>query len=97
MEILLLLVYMDLTNRRKMFNKHILKLTLGVLVISLLVGFAPISTYDICYVGDHPLYCGYCFNDNKFNFGLLFDIIPIVIGAILCILLLISYRRLTQH
>jgi hypothetical protein len=97
MKILLLLIYLDLSNRRKVFKKHMFKIQIGVLVLSLVVGFAPINTYNLCYVGDYPLYCGYCFDSATYNFGLLFYILPEAIGLILCILLLRTYKRLTRN
>lgn len=94
----MLLIYMDLINRRKMLKKHIVKLSIGAAVLALIVGFAPFNAYDACTIGDsdHPLYCGYCYDGKKFSFGLLLYIIPIVLGVVLSLLLITTYKRLVK-
>jgi uncharacterized membrane protein len=77
-------------------KKNLLKIGLGVLALSLVVAFAPIELYDICYVGDFPLYCGYCFAFEEFNYGLLIYIIPAVVSVVLYVLLFRTYRKLLK-
>lgn len=93
----MLQIYMDLANRRKQMKKNLLKIGLGVLALSLVVAFAPIELYDICYVGDFPLYCGYCFAFEEFNYGLLIYIIPAVVSVVLYVLLFRTYRKLLKQ
>lgn len=94
----MLLIYMDLINRRKKIKKHIFKLVIGAVVLSLIVAFAPFNVYKACRIGDsdHPLYCGYCYNGEEFSFGLLLYIIPMALGLVLSLLLIITYKQLIR-
>lgn len=95
---MMLLIYMDLSNKRRWFKKHILKLSIAAILISVVVAFAPIKTFGVCLVGDYQLYCGYCFEYDELSLGQvewLFYLVPGIIGIVLWVMLSRAKRRLT--
>lgn len=57
---MLLLIYADLNNRKKLFKKKQTIISIGILILSTVVAFVPLDEYESCKIGDYPLYCGKC-------------------------------------
>lgn len=85
----MVLVWADTTNKRERFQEKQRGWTIGVVVVSAVVCFLPVSEFQSCSIGDFPVYCGYCYDRINIGFEILFFyIIPILLGIVLSIILI---------